>query len=244
MGFENTNFIDDLGHDIKEPNFFLGCLSVFVIGALILGGIAAVTGIYTYFTLSKQSGPVVYKDGAKTITFIPPKGWACFNANASIGPYVLNKVFTEKAKYHAVLEKVSYKKVRYTKRKMMKDPGEMAKQVRAALKAKEMKDALLKTEKADIEKAYTGFKRVKCVYKNGYGYAVYKKEGLARCYYFKALQNFIITMAYIYEDSAENREEAQKEEPKLAEMWENAFKPQSKKDGSVKTLSGPVGKIK
>jgi hypothetical protein len=227
MGFENTNFIDDLGHEVKEPNVFLGCLSAILIGVLFFGGIAGITFAVSMFSLPKESKEVVIKDGKKAITFIAPQGWACFDKNLTGEPYVMNKLFVAKDLMRADLETVSYKSVKYSLKKMKKDPGDIAKQVRAALKKKELKQAVLESEKVEIDEAYAGYKRVKCVYKNGYGYAVYKKSGLARCYYFKAVQSFMLVMAFKYEDSDKNREEAVKEEAKLAEMWEKAFVPKS-----------------
>lgn len=222
-GLENTNFIDDLGKETKEGSLLGGCLLLLLIIVLVIGAIVAATAGFTLYTLSKQKADVVFKDGKRAITFKPPEKWACFNAKDVEGPYIVNKVFVEKKKYHAVLDKVSYKKVKYSKSRMQYSTADIAKQVRAALKAKELMTAVLDTEKAEVKAAYDGYKRVKCVYKKGYGYAVFKKPGLARCYYFRAVKNFMLVMVYIYEDSDKNRESAKAEEEKLKDMWEAAF---------------------
>lgn len=226
MGFENTNFVDDLGHEVKEGNFFLGCLGFILIAGLFFGGIAGITAAYTYFTLSQQNGSPVFEDGKKTITFKPPEKWACFNAAAGLEPYVMNKIFVEKKKMQAVIETLPYRGIKYTKIKSK--PSDVSKQVREALKNRELKTAVLATEKKEIKANYEGYKREKCVYKNGYGYSVYKKGNIARCYYFKPVKNFMMVMAYIYEDSEENRPKALAEEVKIRDMWEKAFKGNSK----------------
>jgi hypothetical protein len=242
MGFENTNFIDDLGHKVGQEHPILGCLTVLIVAFFAFGILGAIGGLYTYMALAQKAGNPAFKDGKKTITFKPPEKWACFNAAAAKEPYVMNKVFVEKTLMMAQLETLPYKGISYSKSLMQYDACDISGRVRSALKARELKDAHA-DEKKKIKDKYEGYKRVKCVYTGGYGYSIYKKDGIAKCYYFKGVKNFIIVMAYIYEDSDKNRDIALKEEAKIKDMWEKAFtvKPDANADG-VKTLSGPVGR--
>ena len=241
MGLENTNFIDDLGHKVGREHPILGCLTFIMIAGFVFCVIAAIGGVYTYYTLSQQAGSPAFKDGKTTITFKPPEAWACFNAKGP-GPYVMNKVFVEKAKMQAILQTLPYKCLEYSKTRLQYDACGISGQVRSALKKLELKEAHAAEKKGILDK-YEGYKRVKCVYRDGYGYSVYKKDGIAKCYYFRGVKKFIIVMTYIYEDSDKNRDIAQKEEAKLKDMWEEAFLAQPEKgvDG-MKILSGPIGR--
>jgi hypothetical protein len=234
MGFENTNFIDDLGHDMKKDHPVMGCLGIILATALIicipfilLFGAVNYTKIFQGFMER-----VEFIDAKQKIVFDAPAGWINFGREKNAEQYRLIKMFLNEQKSSVVLESAPYSKMKYTKKKMVKDTAGIARQIRALLKQKAVKDAEARGySDADegenpVDKVmdeYTGYKMVKSLYKNGYGYARYKKDNDICVYYFKPLKTFMMVMTYKFEDSEKYREQAKNEEEKLVLMWEKAL---------------------
>jgi hypothetical protein len=228
MGFEDTNFIDDLGHKMGKDHPILGCLGIILAGGLLLAAGYGAIYLLSIYTKAFNLTPTVFNDGDKKITFDLPAGWISFDREKNNESYYLTRMFRNEQNSGAVLETVSYKSVKYTKKKMQKDTAEIAKQVRSVLKQKEIKhvtagEKSVRKQVNDIIKEYAKYKRVKCGYRNGYGWACYKSGKNTVYYYFRALKNYMIVMTYDYDDSEKYTPAALEEQAKLVDMWEKAF---------------------
>jgi hypothetical protein len=227
MSFEGTNYISDLGHEVKEPKLLAGCLTLILAAAIIPGALFGTYFLLTNFTNFYDESEIAFYDGKRKLAFTTPPGWYCFNKEGR-EPYFITKQFMNGQKSSATLRLATYKYVKYTPKKIRKSPGEIARQVRAALKQKEIKEALTQNgdtagEVKKIKKAYEGFKQAKSSYNGSYGYTLYRKGSSMHAYYFKPLKKYMLVMEYKYEDSEKYRGAALKEEKKLVEMWEAGF---------------------